>query len=234
MKIFERYFNTDSKLIAILIDPDKHDKNSLNHLIDKIKLSSIDLIFVGSSLSGKGYDSSIESIKTKVDKPVLLFPGSHLQLTEKADALLNLSLISGRNPELLIGEHVRSSLFLKQSGLEIIPTGYVLIDGGVRTSVEYMSGTQSIPREKTDIAVATVLAGEYLGLKCVYLEAGSGAKQSVPNPMIESVRKQTNLPIICGGGIKSKTEVQEKWTAGANIVVIGSAFEKDPNFLEQF
>ena len=165
---------------------------------------------------------------------MLLFPGNHLQLSNKADALLNLSLISGRNPEFLIGEHVRSAMFLKQSKLEIIPTGYILVDGGSRTSVEYMSNTQSIPRNKSDIAVATALAGEYLGLKAIYLEAGSGAKQSVPNEMLKAVSKNINIPIICGGGIKTKTEIQEKWDAGANIVVIGSAFENNPNFLEEF
>ncbi len=185
-------------------------------------------------MSATSYDSIIELIKEETSKPVLLFPGNSLQLSPKADALLNLSLISGRNPEFLIGEHVRSAMYVKQSGIEVIPTGYMLIEGGNRTSVEYMSNTQSIPRTKTDIAVATAIAGENLGLKAIYLEAGSGAKESVPTVTIEAVKQQTNLPIICGGGIKTKLEIENKWKAGANIVVIGSAFENKPDFLKEF
>jgi len=233
-QIFSKYFDKSAKLIAILIDPEKHTLEELKILAKKIERSSIDLIFVGSSLSSTSYDNAIKTIKKETQKAVILFPGNRLQLSNNADALLNLSLISGRNPDFLIGEHVRSSMFLKQSELEIIPTGYMLIDGGNKTSVEYMSNTQSIPRSKNDIAVATALAGEYLGLKCIYLEAGSGAKLSVPNQMIDSVRKHTNLPIICGGGIKTTTEIQDKWNAGANILVIGSAFENNPSFLEEF
>ncbi len=234
MNIYNRYFNIKEKLLAILIDPEKHSDEELSVLIDKIDKSKIDLIFVGSSLSAKYYDAVIQSIKIKTDKPVLLFPGNSLQLSFKADALLNLSLISGRNSELLIGEHVRSAILLKQSGIEVIPTGYMLIDGGERTSVEYMSNTQSVPRNKEDIAVATAVAGELLGLRTVYLEAGSGAKYSVPNKMIEAVRNNISLPIICGGGIRSKQEIEEKWEAGANIVVVGNAFEEDSDFLNEF
>ena len=124
--------------------------------------------------------------------------------------------------------------FIKKSNLEVIPTGYILIDGGIKTSVEYISNTRAIPTNKNDIAIATALAGQYLGLKCIYLEAGSGALNPVPNTMISDVRKQIDIPIICGGGIKSKKEVEEKWEAGANIVVIGTAFEKDPSFLLKF
>jgi len=234
MKISPKYLNKSLKLIAILIDPEKHTLKQLGDLVRKIEVSSINLILVGSSLSSGSYNEVIDIIKSGTQKEVLLFPGNRLQLSEKADALLNLSLISGRNPEFLIGEHVRSAMFLKQSKLEIIPTGYILVDGGSRTSVEYMSNTQSIPRNKSDVAVATALAGEYLGLKAIYLEAGSGAKRSVPNEMLKAVSKNINIPIICGGGIKTKTEIQEKWDAGANIVVIGSAFENNPKFLEEF
>lgn len=234
MKISSKYLNKSAKLTAILIDPEKHTLKELGDLVQKIEVSSIDLILVGSSLSSGSYNEVIDIIKSGTKKEVLLFPGNHLQLSNKADALLNLSLISGRNPEFLIGEHVRSAMFLKESKLEIIPTGYILVDGGNRTSVEYMSDTKSIPRNKSDIAVATALAGEYLGLKAIYLEAGSGAKQSVPNEMVKAVSMSISIPIICGGGIKTKTEIQEKWNAGANIVVIGSAFEKNPKFLEEF
>ena len=234
MTIFSKYFSKKSKILAILIDPEKQSKDGLRSLAEKINASSIDLIFVGSSLSSQSYHPDIELIKSKTEKPVILFPGNRLQLSKNADALLNLSLISGRNANLLIGEHVRSALFLKQSGLEVIPTGYILIDGGKKTSVEYMSNTQSIPRDKSDIALATALAGEYLGLKCIYLEAGSGAKLTVPNEMIQILAKNTTIPIICGGGIHSQKEIQDKWKAGANIVVVGSAFENNPEFLDTF
>ena len=232
--IYKQYFIETSQSLAILIDPEKHSLESLSVLIKKVEQSSIDLIFVGSSLSSQSYDELIGKIKEDTRKPVLLFPGNSLQLCSKADGLLNLSLISGRNPELLIGEHVKSAMQIKKMGIEIIPTGYILIEGGTKTSVEYMSNTQAIPRQKSDIVVATAIAGEQLGLKSIYLEAGSGAKLSVPNPMINLLRKQTSLPIICGGGIKSLREIEEKWKAGANIVVIGTAFENNPKFLDEF
>ena len=232
--IYSEYFNTDSKLLAILIDPEKQSKDSLQSLLSKINKSNIDLIFIGGSLSSKAYDKIIEDIKSECSKPVILFPGNSLQLSSRADALLNLSLISGRNPEFLIGEHVKSAAFVKKSKLEVIPTGYILIDGGTKTSVEYISNTQAIPNNKIDIAIATALAGQFLGLKCIYLEAGSGAEQTVPEEMIASVCKNIDIPIICGGGIKSIEGVKNKWNAGANIVVIGTAFENNPDFLLAF
>ena len=232
--IYSEYFNTDSKLLAILIDPEKQSKDSLQSLLSKINKSNIDLIFIGGSLSSKAYDKIIEDIKSECSKPVILFPGNSLQLSSRADALLNLSLISGRNPEFLIGEHVKSAAFVKKSKLEVIPTGYILIDGGTKTSVEYISNTQAIPNNKIDIAIATALAGQFLGLKCIYLEAGSGAEQTVPEEMIASVCENIDIPIICGGGIKSIEGVKNKWNAGANIVVIGTAFENNPDFLLAF
>ncbi len=231
--ILETYFYSDSKLLAILIDPDKHTNDSLIQLIKKADKSKIDLIFVGSSLSGKNYTETIDSIKKISSKPCILFPGNALQLSPNADALLNLSLISGRNPELLIGEHVKSALYVKNSGIEVIPTGYMLIESGRKTSVEYISNTTPIPRDKTDIAVSTAIAGEFLGLRVIYLDAGSGAQQTIPNQMIKGIKNNTNLPLICGGGIRSSKEIQEKWDAGANIVVIGNAFEDNPNFINE-
>lgn len=233
-QIYTKYFSNTAQQLAILIDPEKHTSEALVELVHRVDASDIDLIFVGSSLSSNDYNACILTIKQNTSKPVLLFPGNALQLSPYADALLNLSLISGRNPEFLIGEHVRSALFVKQSGLEVIPTAYVLIDGGKKTSVEYMSNTQAIPRDKIDIAVATAVAGENLGLKTIYLEAGSGALNAVPNDLIRAVKTHIELPIICGGGIKSKTEIQEKWEAGVNIVVIGTAFELNPEFLNEF
>lgn len=231
---YSKYFTLSGQYLAILIDPEKHDHHSLKDLVEKINSSTIDLIFVGSSLSSLNYSEIIASIKKWSQKPVIIFPGNSLQLSHHADALLNLSLISGRNPELLIGEHVKSAMQIKQSGIEVIPTGYVLIEGGRRTSVEYMSNTQSIPRSKPDIAVATAVAGELLGLKTIYLEAGSGAEHTVPLNTIELVKKNINIPIICGGGIRDEETIKQMWKAGANIVVLGSAFENNPEFLKAF
>ncbi len=230
--VLETYFYSKNKQLAILIDPDKHSEETLVQLIRKAEKSKIDLILVGSSLSGKNYTEIIKTIKKISSKPCILFPGNALQLSSEADALLNLSLISGRNPELLIGEHVRSALYVKNSGLEVIPTAYMLVESGRKTSVEYISNTSPIPRNKTDIAVSTAIAGELLGLKVVYLDAGSGAEKSVPEGMITEIRKNTEVPIICGGGIRSSEDIQSKWDAGADIVVIGNAFEENPNLID--
>jgi putative glycerol-1-phosphate prenyltransferase len=232
--IFQKYFESGQKQLAILIDPEKQSLKALLKLSETIENSRIDLIFVGSSLSSKDYTEAISNIKSKTKKPVLLFPGNSLQLSPGADALLNLSLISGRNPEYLIGEHVKSALFVKQSGIEVIPTAYLLIESGNKTSVEYISNTQSIPRNKLDIALSTALAGEFLGLKCIYLEAGSGAQMSVPNEMLTLLRQHLNIPIICGGGMHTKKDIEDKWKAGADIVVVGTAFEKNPDLISEF
>jgi putative glycerol-1-phosphate prenyltransferase len=232
--IFQKYFESGQKQLAILIDPEKQSLKALLKLSETIENSRIDLIFVGSSLSSKDYTEAISNIKSKTKKPVLLFPGNSLQLSPEADALLNLSLISGRNPEYLIGEHVKSALFVKQSGIEVIPTAYLLIESGNKTSVEYISNTQSIPRNKLDIALSTALAGEFLGLKCIYLEAGSGAQMSVPNEMLTLLRQHLNIPIICGGGMHTKKDIEDKWKAGADIVVVGTAFEKNPDLISEF
>ena len=231
--LYLKYFTTNSKLLAILIDPEKHSIDELKNLSRKLASSRIDIILIGSSLSSLHYDDAIRTIKSICNKPVFLFPGNSLQLSAEADGLLNLALISGRNPEFLIGEHVRSAMFLKQLDLEVIPTGYILIDGGIKTSVEYMSNTVSIPNNKNDIVVATAVAGEYLGLKSIYLEAGSGALNPVPVDMIRAIRAQINIPIICGGGIKSMGDIQERWNSGTNIVVVGTAFEQNPSLLER-
>ena len=228
---YSQYFLSQDKQLAILIDPDKHNATQIEKIAKKIENSNANLIFLGSSLHANTYDNAIVLLKRHTQKPIILFPGNSLQITNKADAILNLSLISGRNPEFLIGEHVRSAMLLKTSKLEIIPTAYILIDGGNKSSVAYMSNTQVIPSTKTDIALATALAGTFLGMKCVYLEAGSGALQSVPNKMIQTIAKEINVPIICGGGIKTQKEVQEKFDAGAQIVVVGTAFEENINWL---
>ncbi len=230
--IYNQYLSSSKKRLAILIDPEKWTDVQLKNWSKKIDKAHIDFVLLGSSLSSRPYDNAIQLLKKHTQKPVLLFPGNSLQLSAYADALLNLSLISGRNAELLIGEQVRSAVIIKNLNLETIPTGYILIDGGTRTSVEYMSQTSSIPREKTDIAVATALAGTQLGLKCIYLEAGSGAMQSVPNSMITAVKQMVEIPVIVGGGIRSLDEIESKWKAGADVVVVGTAFERDGSLLE--
>jgi putative glycerol-1-phosphate prenyltransferase len=230
--IYNQYLSSSKKRLAILIDPEKWTDVQLKNWSKKIEKAHIDFVLLGSSLSSRPYDDAIQLLKKHTQKPVLLFPGNSLQLSAYADALLNLSLISGRNAELLIGEQVRSAVIIKNLKLETIPTGYILIDGGTRTSVEYMSQTSSIPREKTDIAVATALAGTQLGLKCIYLEAGSGAMQSVPNSMITAVKQMVEIPVIVGGGIRTLDEIESKWKAGADVVVVGTAFERDGSLLE--
>ncbi len=231
--IYEKYFNKKEHHLAVLIDPDKNEISNLKSMAKALKQAPVDLLLIGSSLSSKNYDESIEILKQESHCDIVLFPGNAMQLSDKADALLNLSLLSGRNAEFLIGEHVRSAFRIQQLNTEIIPTAYLLIDGGTPTSVQYMSGTHPIPRNKTDIALATALAGQQLGFKSVYLETGSGAEHSVPETMINCLSEELNIPIICGGGIKSMKSVEKKWDSGANIVVIGTAFENNISFFKQ-
>ena len=176
-------------------------------------------------------ENALSAIKSSTSIPVVLFPGNVFQLCPKADAILLLSLISGRNPEFLIGNHVVASYAIRDSGMEVIPTGYILIDSGLPTSVQYMSNTIPIPRNKTDIAIATALAGEQLGLKAIYLEAGSGAKEPVPTNLISQVRSSIQLPIIVGGGLHTPQQILEVRNAGANMVVVGNAVEENPDLL---
>lgn len=192
----------NKKSFAVLIDPDKLDEQALLTTIEMGKSALVDYFFVGGSLVVTDtLDKVVSTIKANSTIPVILFPGSPDQITPKADALLYLSLISGRNPELLIGQHVISAPFVKQSGLEIIPVGYMLIDGGTPTTVSYISNTNPIPSNKNDIASCTAMAGEMLGLKLIYMDAGSGAQKAIPTTMISQVAKYVQIPIIVGGGI---------------------------------
>lgn len=220
------------KLFALLIDPDKHTTESLIRTSKNAEKSNVDIILIGGSLINKDINISIELIKNNSNIPTLLFPGNLLQLSSKADGILLLSLISGRNPDLLIGNHVIASPQIKQSRLEVLPTAYMLIEGGKTSSVEYMSNTKPIPSDKYDIAVATAMAGEMLGLKYVYLEAGSGAKSSINTKMIESVKENINIPLIVGGGIKSSDDIQTIINAGADIIVVGNIIEQKPEILQ--
>jgi len=222
-------------MLALLIDPDKvGSQQSLIQTVEKIENSRIDFIFIGGSIVSQKVDSIITTIKSNSKIPVVLFPGSFMQISEKADGILFLSLLSGRNPDYLIGNHVIASQFLKQSGIEIIPTGYLLIDGGSCTSVEYISNTKPIPADKADIAVATALAGEMLGLKAIYIDAGSGAKNPISKTLIIEVRKNITVPLFVGGGIKTVDSLINAYTAGADLVVIGSAFEENENLIREF
>ena len=230
-QFIDHSIKNDKKLFALLIDPDYHNENTLSKLTKNATNCGVDLIFIGGSLLNNDIDKSIEIIKNNTKIPVLLFPGNLLQISDKADGILLLSLISGRNPDLLIGNHVIASAHIKRSKLEVLPTGYILVDGGKPTSVEYMSNTKPIPADKIDIAVATAIAGEMLGLKYIYLEAGSGAKKSININLIKGVKKNTDIPLIVGGGIKTTNDVKNAICAGADIIVVGSAVEKNNKIL---
>ena len=220
------------KSIALLLDPDKASANKLEYLLKVARDSRTDYIFVGGSMTFNHPDKLIGQVKSICDIPVILFPGNLLQLTTKVDAILFLSLISGRNPELLIGNQVLAAPSLKNIKSRVIPVGYMLINCGSRTSVEYMSQTEAIPSSKTEIAVATALAGEMLGLKLIYLEAGSGADHPVPAGMISSVKENISIPLLVGGGLRSAGSIKTAYDSGADIVVLGNGCENDPSLLE--
>ncbi len=221
-----------NKAFAVLIDPDKLNEQSLLSTIEIAVKAKVDFFFVGGSLVVTDtLDTMVATIKKHCSIPVFLFPGSPDQITPKADALLYLSLISGRNSELLIGQHVISAPFVKQSGLEIIPVGYMLIDGGSPTTVSYISNTNPIPSNKNDIAICTAMAGEMLGLRLIYMDAGSGALKAIPTAMIKEVAKHIQIPLVVGGGITTPDKAKENCLAGADIIVVGNAAEKDPDLI---
>jgi putative glycerol-1-phosphate prenyltransferase len=222
------------KKFAVLIDPDKQTASSLR----KIKTLSIDsgadLFFFGGSLLTKDrVDEFLDILKKDNPLPVILFPGNNFQINSKADGILLLSLISGRNPELLIGRHVVAAPYIKESGLEVIPTGYILVDGGAATAVSYMSSTTPIPADKPGIAACTAMAGEMLGLGLIYLDAGSGAGNPVPADMIREVRRCTSVPLVVGGGINTPAKARKAVNAGADIIVVGNALEQNPNLVSK-
>lgn len=219
------------KRLAVLIDPDKH---RLDQVLDLAMECGVHYFFIGGSLVVNNMlDSVLSGIRQRCSIPLILFPGNSFQLSYRADAILFLSLISGRNPELLIGQHVISAPFLKMSPLEIISTGYMLIDGGIQTAVQYMSNTYPIPAGKDDIAVCTALAGELLGLKMIYLDAGSGARNPVPERMIEAVSGAVSVPLIVGGGIRTPEKALANLRAGADVLVVGNAIEQDPGLIRE-
>ncbi|MBO4575399.1 MAG: geranylgeranylglyceryl/heptaprenylglyceryl phosphate synthase [Bacteroidales bacterium] len=235
MAIYDKFQDKTRKRLAVLIDPDKPTDAQILSIIEKAKKADVDFFFVGGSLLvTDSLDHCIKLIKEHCDIPVLIFPGNSLQISKYCDGFLLLSLISGRNPEMLIGRHVIAAPYLKLYGNEIIPTGYMLIDSGKATSVTYMSDTTPIPHDKDDIAMCTAIAGEMLGLKLIYLEAGSGALMPVSTSMISKVSQMIKIPLIVGGGIKTPELAAEAVKAGADVIVIGTAFEKEPELLNKF
>ncbi|MCP4309933.1 MAG: geranylgeranylglyceryl/heptaprenylglyceryl phosphate synthase [Bacteroidetes bacterium] len=231
---YEKLVDRSKKRFALLVDPDKQDDESLDTLMGHINQYPPDLVLVGGSILFNPIDLSITSLKLGTKLPVFLFPGNVMQLSDTADGILFLSLISGRNPEFLIGNHVLAAPHLNRSGIEVIPTGYLLIENGHSTTVEYVSNTRPIPAGKCDIAIATAMAGEMLGMKAIYLEAGSGAKHCVGTDVISAIRKNISLPLIVGGGITSADQAEEVFNAGADMVVIGTAIENDPSMVKTF
>jgi len=231
---YEQLKDRSRKRIALLIDPDGYDSKSLEELIGLVNQYPPDLILVGGSLLFNPIDITITALKLGTSQPVFIFPGNVFQLSDRADGILFLSLISGRNPEFLIGNHVLAAPHLSRSGLEVIPTGYMLIENGQSTSVEYMSHTTPIPGNKPDIAVATAMAGEMLGLKTLYLEAGSGAGHPVPPEMVSAIRRRISLPLIVGGGIRTTETAAEIYRAGADMIVVGNVLEKEPGLIGEF
>jgi putative glycerol-1-phosphate prenyltransferase len=216
------------KKFAVLIDPDKYDENKLMDLVNIANRSEVHYFFVGGSLmTSSRFEQAIKILKSTSDIPVIIFPGSNVQISQEADAILLLSLISGRNPEYLIGQHVVAAPYLKESGLEILPTGYMLIEGSNNTTANYMSNSLPIPYDKNDIATCTSMAGEMLGMKLIYMDGGSGAGKTISASMIKSVKSQIDIPLIVGGGITNSTEAGEVWTAGADLIVVGNAIEED-------
>ncbi|HXR83774.1 MAG TPA: geranylgeranylglyceryl/heptaprenylglyceryl phosphate synthase [Hanamia sp.] len=224
--------NNGKKSFAVLIDPDKVNDEKMLQLIQLAVIAKVDYFLVGGSLVISNYlDQCVQLIKQNCSIPVLLFPGSSTQVSKYGDALLYLSLISGRNPELLIGQHVVSAPAIKQSGLEIISTGYMVIDGGAPTTVSYISNATPLPADKNEIAMCTAMAGEMLGMKIIYMDAGSGAKTPITESMISQVSHSIEVPLIIGGGITDPEKAYLNCKAGADIIVVGNAIEKDESLI---
>lgn len=236
-KLYESFVERKAKgtkSFAVLIDPDKVTPAEIMDLADRCTNAKVDYIFLGGSLVITHHlDECVQQLKKSCNIPVILFPGSHTQVSRYADALLYLSVISGRNPELLIGQHVISAAMVKMSGLEVISTGYMVIDGGAPTTVSYISNTAPIPSNKDDIAMCTAMAGEMLGMKVIYMDSGSGARLPIPESMINRVASHVNIPVIVGGGIRDAEKAYLNCKAGADVIVVGNAIEKDLSLIKE-
>jgi phosphoglycerol geranylgeranyltransferase len=240
MKTYKYLLNrieTKGAAYLVLLDPDKLSEAKLIPFVRHCEKSGVDGFLIGGSLMISGdLDSFVEKVKIETSIPVIIFPGSINQISPVADAILFLSVISGRNAEHLIGKHVTASPLIKRAKVEPISTGYILVESGVTTTAVYMSGSFPIPRNKPEIAAATALAGEYLGMKFIYLEAGSGAQDSVPDEMVKAVSEECSIPIIVGGGIRNPQTARRKVDNGAGIIVTGNFFENENNwdFIKDF
>ncbi len=232
---FEKQGRHHPPYFCWLVDPDKFDSETLVAQLQYIQAhGGVDGILVGGSLMmANQLDACLATLKSHTRLPVILFPGSSHQINDRADGLLLLSLISGRNPDLLIGRHVEMAPTLKQSRLAILATGYMLVDTGSTTTAAYMSNTQPIPNHKTDIAISTAMAGEMLGLKQLYLDGGSGASRPLSDEMVAGIRNYTHLPLIVGGGLRTPSQVRQMTKAGADVVVVGNAIEDNPELLPE-
>mgnify|MGYP002725464676 CR=1 FL=1 len=234
MKVID-LFNKQKKQFSVLIDPDKLSPDQLANTSKIAQKAGVDFLFVGGSLiTSDSLFQSIRILKENSNIPIVLFPGNSYQISRNADALLFLSLISGRNPDMLIGMHVLAAPYIKLSGLETIPTGYMLIDSGKPTSVTYMSNSFPIPANKKDIAACTAMAGEMLGLRTIFMDAGSGATQTIPEEMISFVKGSIEIPLIIGGGIRTTEKAKSVIEAGADIIVVGNRFEENPELIYEF
>jgi putative glycerol-1-phosphate prenyltransferase len=223
----------NKKAFAVLIDPDQNETTVLN-IAQSCQKNQVDFVFVGGSILTNGnLKKTLEIIKNVYSNPVYIFPGNEMMIDPLADGILLLSLISGRNPEFLIGKHVIAAPSLALSNLDVLSTAYLLIDGGKETSVSYMSNTKPIPSDKPNIAAATALAGKLIGMSCVYLDAGSGALNPVNPTLAQAVKKASQLPLIIGGGIKSKSTANALYKAGADLLVIGNGTENNTNLIQE-
>ncbi len=236
MEIYQELLHlklANKKLLAILIDPDKVATEAVSVLAQKIKQSPATHIFVGgSSFDGHHLDEIIAGLKKKITLPILLFPGNPSQISAEADGILYLMLLSGRNPDYLVEHQIDAVPILEQSNLEVISTGYILIESGSETAVERVSQTKPLATANINYISQTAKAGELIGNKLIYLEAGSGAQNAVPMEIIKSVSERISVPLLVGGGIRSKKQIEEAYYAGADLVVIGTAFENDLNFFD--
>lgn len=232
--ILKQKTTENKKMFSVLIDPDKQNFSELHKTISKCNEAKIDFFLVGGSIITKGdIATTVRFIKENSSIPVILFPGSHQHITQHADGILFLSLISGRNPTFLIGNQVLAAPIIQKTNLEVLSTGYMLVDCGTTTTAIYMSETTPLPYHKPEIAAATALAGEYLGLKMIYIDGGSGAQKSISTEMISQVKSVLSIPLIIGGGIKTAIQAQEIFQAGADIIIIGNGAEENRNIIQE-
>ena len=227
-------YKANERQLAFLIDPDKFQLSQITELRLLLKKVRPDLLLVGGSLISVDTNHFISELKKHINLPIILYPGSSSQICKEADAILFLSLLSGRNPEFLISHHVTAAPLIKANNIEAISTGYILVDGGCSTSVQYISQTQPIPATKSDIAVATALAGQYMGMKMIYMDAGSGAQNPISKSMVSAVKAQIDIPLMIGGGLRTVETIKQACKAGADIIVVGNALEQDLSLLTDF